>query len=244
MHTVKITISYDGTGYKGWQVQSNGKTIQGELERAAAGIFGKKVRIHGASRTDSGVHARGQVAHFKTSIKIPSAKMPKAFNSLLPGDIAVLKAEYVDDDFHSRFDAKSKNYRYFILNSRKRDPLNRTYVRRLPYKLNVPLMKEEIRALLGRHDFKAFQARDKKERSSIRNIMRLTIGKRGSLIVIDIEADGFLYNMVRNIVGTLIDIGRGHLPPGSMKKILANRDRSQAGPTAPASGLFLMKVNY
>ncbi|MBU0571585.1 MAG: tRNA pseudouridine(38-40) synthase TruA [Candidatus Omnitrophica bacterium] len=244
MNTVKLAIAYDGTDYRGWQVQASGKTIQGEIEKAIKKIFGKDHRLHGSSRTDSGVHAAGQVAHFKTSNMIPADKVPAALNSVLPKDIAILKAEYAEKEFHSRFDARSKQYRYRIFCSREKDPFNQRYVWCLSYWLDLSLMKKEAEVLIGRHDFKAFQASDKKERSSTRNILHLDIVKKGSFITINIEADGFLYNMVRNIVGTLVDIGRGHLPPGSMKKILDSRDRTQAGPTAPPEGLCLREVKY
>ncbi len=244
MNTVKLTIAYDGTDYRGWQVQANGKTIQGEIEKAIKKIFGKDHRLHASSRTDSGVHAAGQVAHFKTAHKIPEDKVPAALNSVLPKDIAIFEAEYVDSEFHARFDTKSKQYSYRIFPSHNRNPLNQRYAWCLSYRLNLSLMKKEARVLIGKHDFKAFQASDKKERSSIRRIFQLDIIRQKTFIIINIEADGFLYNMVRNIVGTLVDIGRGYLPPGSMKKILNSWDRTQAGPTAPPEGLCLMEVKY
>lgn len=244
MKTVKLIISYDGTNYKGWQVQKNARTVQQELERAVEKVFGKSHRLYGASRTDSGVHANGQTVHFKSPLLVPETKIPEALNAVLPEDIAVIQAAYADDDFHSRFDATSKRYRYLIINSRKRDPFNERYSWRVPYKLDVPLMRKEAGALIGKHDFKAFQAKDNRERGSIREIFHLGITKKRHSLAIEIEADGFLYNMVRNIVGTLVDIGRGYLPPGSMKRVLEIRDRTKAGPTAPAKGLTLLKVNY
>ena len=246
MRNIKLTISYDGTNYKGWQIQSNGRTVQEQLEKAIEKVFGKHHRIHSASRTDAGVHAKAQVANFKVSpeINISLKKIPHALNSHLPEDMAVNRAEEVPPEFHSRFDAGNKLYRYYILNSRQRDPFMEKFAWRLPYQLDVPLMRKEAKALLGKHDFKAFQAKDKKERSSVRKIIHLGIIKRKSSILIDIEADGFLYNMVRNITGTLVDIGRGYLPKGSMRKILKKKDRTQAGPTAPAKGLFLIEVKY
>ena len=244
MRNIKLTISYDGTNYRGWQVQARGKTVQGEIERALLNISGKKHGVHGAGRTDSGVHANAQVAHFKTALSIPEKNIPLALNSVLPEDIAVIRASYVNDDFHARFDARSKHYRYHVYNSRRRDPFKERYSWRVPYELDVPLMRKEAGALIGRHDFKAFQARDKRERTSVRNISRLCVTRKRSSVIIDISADGFLYNMVRNIVGTLIDTGRGYLPGGSMKKILKSRDRTKAGPTAPARGLFLVNIRY
>lgn len=244
MRNIKLTISYDGTGYRGWQLQDNGATIQGEIERAVRKVFSKKHRIYGASRTDAGVHAAGQVAHFKTASTIPINKIALALNARLPADIAVTRAEEASLDFHSQYDAKSKHYRYHILNSNSRDPFSEKYAWRIPYKLNVTLMKKEAAVLLGRHDFRSFQASDKKERTSVRKITGIEIKKAKNKITINIRGDGFLYNMVRNIVGTLVDISRGYLPEGSMLKILKKRDRTAAGPTAPAKGLFLLEVNY
>ncbi len=244
MYNIKLTISYDGTGYKGWQVQDNGRTVQGEIEKAVEKVFGKHHRVHGASRTDSGVHAKAQAANFKTSLLIPEKKIPLALNSVLPEDISIMRASYIDDDFHARFAARSKRYMYCIFNSRQRDPFEEKYSCRVPYSLDVPLMRREAKVITGRHDFKAFQARDKKERSSVRKISNLSIVKKQPFLIINIEADGFLYNMVRNIVGTLVDIGRGYLSGGSMKRILKSMDRTKAGPTASAKGLFLVEVKY
>lgn len=244
MQTIKLTISYDGTAYSGWQLQPNGRTIQGEVEKAIEKIYGKHHRLYGASRTDAGVHAKAQAAHYRTDLSIPLKKIPIALTSVLPEDIAVTKAEPVDDDFHARFDPRSKIYRYSILISRYRDPLREKYLWRIPYELDVAKMRREACVLLGRHDFKSFQARDKKERSSVRTVSKLSISRKGPLISLVIEADGFLYNMVRTIVGTLVDTGRGYLPAGSMKKILKSKDRTKAGPTAPAKGLILEQVRY
>lgn len=244
MRNIKLTISYDGTGYNGWQIQKNGRTIQEELECAIKKVFKKKHQIYGASRTDAGVHAKAQVAHFRTSSTIPVGKIAIALNTVLPESIGVIKAEEFPQGFHARFDAASKIYRYYIFNSRERDPFNERHSWRVPYELNIPLMRKEAASLLGKHDFKSFQARDKIERNSIYAIRKLNIQKKSSSITIDIEADGFVYNMVRNIVGTLVDIGRGYLAPGSMEKILEAKDRRKAGPTAPAKGLFLIKVKY
>jgi len=244
MRNIKLTISYDGTDYAGWQIQKNGWTVQAEIEKAIKKVFGKGHRVHGAGRTDAGVHAKAQVAHFKMPLAVPVGSIARAINSALPESVAVIRAEEVPPDFHSRFDARSKHYRYYILNSHHRNPFSQKYSWRVLYRLDVPLMKKEAALLDGRHDFKSFQAADKKEISSVRKIFRIDLRKKGSSLVIDIEGDGFLYNMVRNITGTLVDIGRGYLPPGSMRKILNSRNRTAAGPTAPAKGLFLMSVKY
>lgn len=244
MRNIKITIAYDGSGYKGWQLQKNGNTEQAELEKAVHKVFGKAHGVHGAGRTDAGVHARAQTAHFKVAALVPISKIPAALNAYLPEDIVVTSAEEVSQDFHSRFNARGKHYRYYVMNTRLDDPFVGRYAWRVQYKLNAALMNREASALVGRHDFKSFQASDKRERTSVRRITRILVKREKDLIRIDVEGDGFLYNMVRNIAGTLVDIGRGHLPPGSMREILKKRDRTAAGPTAPAKGLFLVSVGY
>ncbi|MGB2630834.1 MAG: tRNA pseudouridine(38-40) synthase TruA [Candidatus Omnitrophota bacterium] len=246
MRNIKLTISYDGTDFNGWQVQPNGRTVQEEVEKAIGKVFGKPHRLYAASRTDAGVHAERQVANFKTGLSstIPTGKIPAALNAYLPDEVAIKSAEEVPPGFHSRFDAKSKHYRYYIINSRQRDPFGEKYTWRVPYELDVSLMKKEAKVLVGRHDFKSFQAKDKRERHSVRRIFYINVAKKKSFLTIDIEADGFLFNMVRNIMGTLVDIGRGYLPGGSMRSILKKKDRTQAGPTAPPKGLFLVDVKY
>ncbi|MBF0252348.1 MAG: tRNA pseudouridine(38-40) synthase TruA [Candidatus Omnitrophica bacterium] len=243
MYTVKLTIAYDGTGYSGWQIQKNGKTIQEEIEKAIEKVYGFRHRLLGASRTDAGVHAKGQVAHFKAKTKIPYKSIPKALNTFLPAAIVIKNAAYVKDDFHAQYQAKKKTYHYYILNEKNRDPFNERYAWRVHHDLDINLMRKEIKALLGEHDFKSFQARDKKERTSVRTIYAAKIsGKRD--ICISLTGNGFLYNMVRNVVGTVVDIGRGYLPPDSMKNIIDAKDRTKAGPTAPPQGLVLINIKY
>ena len=244
MRNIKLTIAYDGTDYKGWQVQKNGRTVQEEIEKAALRAFGKKTRVHGAGRTDAGVHAKAQGAHLKVPESIPVKRIALALNSSLPEDIAVTSAKEVAEDFHSRYQAKRKHYRYSIFNAKSKDPFNSRFSWRVPYMLDLKLIRKEARVLVGKHDFKSFQAAEKKERTSVRKIFFIDIKKKGSWITIDIEGDGFLYNMVRNITGTLVEIGRGYLPPGSMSKILKGKNRKLAGPTAPAKGLTLIEVKY
>ena len=244
MRNIKLTIAYDGTSFKGWQVQKNGRTVQEEIEKAIKKVFGKKCTLYGAGRTDSGVHAKGQVANFKTSSRVPINKIAIALNSHLPESISILKAEEVKESFHSRFSAKKKRYQYLIHNSAKRDPFTERYAWGVSYLLDVPLMRKEAKILMGKHDFKSFQASDKREGSSVREISSIKVTQKGTSITVDIEGDGFLYNMVRNIVGTLVDVGRGYLPAGSMKRILDKKNRKEAGPTAPAKGLVLLRVKY
>ena len=245
MRNIKLTIEYAGTNYAGWQVQNKKyRTIQGMLEKALQKILQKRVKIIGSGRTDAGVHALGQVANFKTNSGITLEKLQRGLNAVLPDDISVIKTEEVGLDFHSRFFAKSKVYRYTILNRPSRPAISRDTAYFFSYPLNLKLMRKDARALLGRHNFKSLQAADKKERDATRTIKNLKITRDKDFIYIDIEADGFLYNMVRNIVGTLIEIGRGKLPEGSTKKILLARNRKFAGPTVPAKGLCLLEVKY
>lgn len=244
MRNILLKIEYDGTDYSGWQHQKNAKSIQDTIEAALKRITGRKARLISCGRTDSGVHALEHIANFKTTSKIPLFKLRRALNSVLPKDIVIKEAKAVPLKFHSRFDARSKVYRYTIANGPYPPAIYRDFITYLPYKLDLALIKREARALLGKHDFKSFQAADRIERSSVRVIKKLEIKKNGDAIKIDIEADGFLRNMVRNIAGTLIDIGRGRLPAGSMAKILKAKNRKLAGETAPAKGLCLMEVKY
>lgn len=251
MHNFKLKIEYDGTRYYGWQVQ-NGKntsyqanrTIQYSLEKVLQQVLQEDIKLIVAGRTDSGVHALGQVANFKSSSKMPLARLRWAINCLLPEDIKVTRIQIVGLDFNSRFCAKSKIYRYTILNRRYSSPLAAGRAYFFHYPLDVRSMRSEAKSLLGRHNFRAFQAAELRQRNPIRTIKRLKITKEKDFLYIDIEADSFLYNMVRNVVGTLLEIGRGRFPKGSMHKILESRKRSCAGPTLPAKGLCLVKVKY
>ena len=246
MPNLKLEIEYEGTNYCGWQVQNrtSKKSIQETIEKALRKILQEKVKLIASGRTDAGVHALAQVANFKTTSKIPLENLQKALNSNLADDISIHKIENAGANFHSRFDAKSKIYRYTILNRTYPSALSRNTVYFCTYPLNAALMLRESRFLLGKHNFKSFQLTQKKERNPVKTIKKICIRKNKDLIQIDIEADGFLYNMVRSIVGTLIEIGRGKLVPGSLKKILHAKSRKLAGPTAPARGLVLLKVKY
>jgi tRNA pseudouridine38-40 synthase len=244
---IKLEIEYDGTNYCGWQIQKRhqvAKSIQETIEKTLRKILQEKIRLIASGRTDAGIHAKGQVANFKTNSQIPLKKLQAALNSLLPQDITIKNAREVNSNFHSRFNAKSKLYRYTILNNAYRSAFLRNTAYFYPYSLNLKLMRGESKVLLGEHNFKAFQASDKKERGAVRTIKNLKISKEKGLIYIDIEADGFLYNMARNIVGTLIEIGRGRFKKGDLEKILQAKDRRLAGPTAPARGLCLLRVEY
>ncbi|MBM3255038.1 MAG: tRNA pseudouridine(38-40) synthase TruA [Candidatus Omnitrophica bacterium] len=258
MRNLKITLEYDGAGYYGWQVQTRAhNTIQATLEKTLRSILKEKIDLIGSGRTDSGVHALSQVANFKTSSSIPVRRLGLALNALLPHDIVVTSVKQVAHDFHAIRSARSKVYRYFILNRSYSSALlaGRAYFYKLP--LDIKLMRKAAAALVGRHDFKAFSASATKAKTTVRTIKKINIKRipynplglsvkrrERPLIVIDIESEGFLYNMVRNIVGTLIDIGRKRIPAHDIKRILHSKDRGLAGPTAPAQGLFLIKINY
>ncbi|MCX5711354.1 MAG: tRNA pseudouridine(38-40) synthase TruA [Candidatus Omnitrophica bacterium] len=248
MRNLKLEIEYDGTHYCGWQIQGklNGKkkSIQAVLEDALRKILNEKIQTIVSGRTDAGVHALAQVANFKTKSKIPLSKLRFALNDRLPKDISISSVKVVPGDFHSRFDAKSKIYRYTILNRKHPSALLNSRVYFCRYPLDLNLMRQEARVLKGRHNFKSFQARDYRERNPVKTIKGLKIRRNKDIIQIDIEADGFLYNMVRNIAGTLVAVGRGKFPKGSMKRILEGRDRKYAGQTISPAGLCLVKAKY
>ena len=248
LRNIKLTIEYDGTDFYGWQVQvKSQRTVQAEIEKALKIIFKKHVTLFGSGRTDSGVHALGQVANFHAATRLPIATIQTALNANLPKDIAVVGIEDVGSRFHARFSVKSKTYRYTILNRPARCAIERRFCLFYPYPLNLRLMRAEAKALAGRHDFKSFQAanpsRDKKA-TTVRTVRGVEIRKKDDFIYIDIEADGFLYKMVRNIVGTLLGIGRGKLSKGSIRQILKRKDRTIAPAPAKAQGLTLLKVEY
>ncbi len=247
MRNIKLTIEYDGTRYSGWQCQNNRqskKTIQETIEKALRKILREKVKIIASGRTDAGVHAAAQIANFKTVKTIPARNLQRALNSALPADIVITKVEEARLDFHSRFSARSKIYRYTILNQPHPSAFLRNTAYFYPHPLDIILMRKEAKCLIGRHDFAAFCASNSSAKSTIRTIKKISINKVSQLIIIDIQADGFLYNMARNIAGTFVEIGRGRFKKGALKKIILSRNRSLAGPTAPACGLCLVKVNY
>jgi tRNA pseudouridine38-40 synthase len=246
MRNLKLEIEYNGKNYCGWQTQSNAKrkSIQEAIERALRKILCEKVKLIVSGRTDAGVHALAQVANFHTRSKIPLDKLRLGLNGILAQDIKISGIRQVAADFHSRFSSKSKIYRYTILNRTHSSPLLEGKVFFYPYPLDLKLMLRESRSLLGRHNFKSFQASQEKEKNPVKTIKRVTITKNMDLVHIDIEADGFLYNMVRNLVGTLLQVGRGKLAKGYLRKVLLAKDRRSAGETAPAHGLCLLRVKY
>ncbi|MCD4781005.1 MAG: tRNA pseudouridine(38-40) synthase TruA [Candidatus Omnitrophica bacterium] len=248
MRNIKITIEYDGTDFQGWQIQKKKeRTIQDEIKKSLHKIFGKALNVCGSGRTDSGVHALAQVAHFKVHSPMPIEIIRRALNGNLPPDIAITRVEEVPLDFHAQYSPKSKIYRYTIHNGSVRSALWRRYSLCVSTKLNVASMRREAQYLVGEHDFKSFQASDPVRRnkgSSIRAIHQIKIKKSGDFIFIDIEANGFLYKMVRNIVGCLIAVGQGRLSQGGLKVILEQKDRRCALETARAHGLCLFEVKY
>ncbi|RKD34146.1 tRNA pseudouridine(38-40) synthase TruA [Thermohalobacter berrensis] len=245
MRNIKLTIEYDGTRYCGWQIQPDNITIQEELEKAITKITKEKIKLIGSGRTDSGVHARGQVANFYTKSRVPAQKFKLAINSLLPKDIAVLESEEVEKDFHARFSAKGKEYKYLIYNNKIRSPLLRNYTYHVPYSLNVEKMKKAATHIIGTHDFKAFMSSGSSVKDTVRTIHSLSIEERPeNIIEIRIKGNGFLYNMVRIITGTLIEVGTDKIPVDDISEIINSQNRSKAGHTAPPQGLYLERVFY
>lgn len=244
MVNVKLTIQYDGTNYCGWQKQKNGNTIQEEIEKAIMLVTGEKVDLIGSGRTDSGVHAKGQVANFLTNSNIPVDKIKFALNSRLPKDISIIESRIVDENFHSRYDAIGKRYKYIIYNNKVRNPLYRNFAYHVPYSLNYKEMQEATKYFLGSHDFSAFMASNSAVKTTIRTINKVTLEKIEDLTIFTIEGNGFLYNMVRIIIGTIVEIGRGKLKSSDIPNIIHSKDRRIAGHTAPPQGLYLEKVFY
>ena len=247
MRNLKLTIAYDGTEYAGWQRQANGVSVQGLLEDALAAIEGSPVTLHGAGRTDAGVHALGQVASVRLTAAIAAARLPRALNAVLPTDVRVLSAEEMSPEFHARFSATGKAYEYRIVNAPFVSPFVRRYVWHVPHRLDFGAIDAATAMLQGRHDFAAFQSAGSVKPTSDRTITAIewTPGSGADVArVLRISGDGFLRHMVRNIAGTLIEFGRGRWPPAEMAAILASRDRRRAGVTAPPQGLFLVAVMY
>jgi tRNA pseudouridine38-40 synthase len=241
----KIIIEYDGTRYHGWQRQKDDRTIQQEIELALSTLTAGQVTLNGSGRTDAGVHAFGQVANFLCQTDLSEAVIQKGLNSLQPDDIVIKDCRLVDKGFHARYDVKSKVYHYQIINRNLPSAIGRQYAWFIRRKLDTAAMRSAITHLIGSHDFKAFEGTGSPRSHTTRRIMAADLieHKDGSLIF-NIEADGFLKYMVRNIVGTLVDVGLGKITPARFSDILASKNRNNAGATAPAHGLFLMEVKY
>jgi tRNA pseudouridine38-40 synthase len=244
----RLVIAYDGANYEGWQVQKTGLGVQQRLEEALQKLFPGVRRVHGSSRTDTGVHALGMVAHVeipKHEFRMPNRKLALALNSFLPQDIRVMAATRARANFHARFDAKGKQYRYFVWNHTAMNPLLRAQAWHVPLPLDFAAMQRAAKMFPGEHDFKSFAAnRHYEMESTVRTVTHCDVKRSGPKFTFTIEGDGFLYKMCRGIVGTLVQVGQGKFPPAEVKAMLEAKDRRRAGMTAPAHGLVLMKVFY
>jgi tRNA pseudouridine38-40 synthase len=245
MQRYKCIISYDGSGFSGYQVQPNKRTVQSVVETALAKMHkGLEVKVVGSGRTDAGVHAKGQVIHFDSPLTITKEKWVIALNSLLPEDISVQSVEMTSEFFHARYDVIGKEYRYDLLLTSLRDPLRWKYTYQYAYTLNLEAMQEASDYFLGTHDFTSFCSAKTEVKDKVRTIQVMDLTLEGKLLTIRIVGDGFLYNMVRIIVGTLLEVGSGDRKPSAIKDILAEKDRSAAGRTVPPQGLYLWQVYY
>jgi len=241
----KLIIEYDGSAYHGWQRQKTDRTLQGEIENALSTMTGQKITLLGSGRTDAGVHALGQVANFHCDTRLTAETFQKGLNGLLDDDIVIRDCQQADEDFHARYDVKSKTYHYRILNRQIPTAIHRQYLWFIRRKLDIDAMRSAIPHLLGKHDFKAFEGTGSPRAHTIRCISEAELVRHeDGYLTFEIEADGFLRFMVRNIVGTLADVGVGKIAPDDLPQILLSRDRSRAGATAPPQGLFLMNVRY
>jgi len=248
MPTFKLTLAYDGTNFCGWQFQPGQQTVQGELQRAWNEITGETARMTATSRTDAGVHALGQVVGIDTESRLSAMELLGGINAKLPKDIVLLSIEGAPSEFHATHDARRKRYRYQIHNARHRPLFERTHVWHVPQALDVAAMRQAGQTLVGTHDFASFQSTGSERESTVRTIFAVDVncrtGGESPPIVIEVEGDGFLYNMVRIIVGTLVEVGLGRREVDSLEKVLASCDRRQAGRTAPPQGLMLLRVEF
>ncbi len=244
MRNIKLTIEYDGREYHGWQKQPNRLNIQGEIEQAIQTVIGEKVELIGSGRTDAGVHAFGQVANFKIESDFPIEKIPIAINSQLKKSIRIQKAEEVEENFHSRYHCHKKTYAYIIDNSQYGSAIYRNLTYHVSQPLDVEAMKQGAKYLVGEHDFSSFKSSGTSSKSSVRTIYNIDIMKEQERVVIQITGNGFLYNMVRIISGTLLEVGMGEIPPKEIELILKAKVRQRAGKTLPAHGLYLMNVDF
>ncbi len=244
MRNIKLIIEYDGKSFNGWQKQPDRLNIQGEIEKAIGEITGEEIDLTASGRTDAGVHSLGQTANFKTNSEIPIEKFAIAINSKLKKSIVIKSAEEVDERFHSRYSVKSKTYRYTINNSAMGTALYRDMEYHFPLEVDIEKMKQAAKFFEGEHDFKAFKASGTSSKSSVRTIYKAEVIKNEDKIYIELTGNGFLYNMVRIISGTLLDVGIGKISPDEIPQIIESKDRKQAGKTLPAHGLCLIKVEY
>lgn len=244
MRNIKLIIEYDGKKFGGWQKQPNKLNIQGEIEKAIGEITGEVIELNASGRTDAGVHSLGQTANFKTNSTIDISKIPVAINSKLKQSIRIIRAEEVDERFHARYSCTGKKYRYVINNSKYGSAIYRDLEYHMPIKLNVEDMKKAIKHFEGEHDFKGFKASGTSSKSSVRTIYSAKVIEEGDRIIIELEGNGFLYNMVRIISGTIVDVGLGKIKPEDIPEIIESKDRTRAGKTLPPQGLYLVEVYY
>ena len=244
MRRIRTILSYDGTNYVGWQTQPNGVAVQEKVEQAIFEVTGEKASLQGSGRTDSGVHARAQVAHFDTAARMGADKFAIALNTHLPGDIRVLYSEETDPAFHARFSAKEKQYRYFVQTGPHADVFLRKYALHAYMPLDLDLMNKAAALVVGTHDYSAFMSTGREVESAVRTVTLSRWEKQGNLLVYSVQGNGFLYNMVRILVGTMLGMGSGRLPADAMEKALSSLSRKDAGPTAPPHGLVLWRVKY
>ena len=244
MKRIKLTVAYDGTDYCGWQIQKNGVTVEEVLNRALSRLTGEKITVIGASRTDAGVHARGNVAVFDTDTRIPAERIAYAVNALLPEDVVVVRSEEVPAGWHPRKCVSVKTYEYRILNREFPDPVRRRDTYFVSFPLDLDRMRQAAGYLKGTHDFKSFCSAQTSVEDTVRTIYSLDVEKAGDLFTVRVRGNGFLYNMVRIIAGTLAGVGRGYFEPEEVERMLEEKDRTKAGVTAPPQGLTLVGIEY
>lgn len=244
MRNLFLKISYDGSNYHGWQVQKNAITVQEVFQNAVEKVFRKKLDIKGCSRTDSGVHANMYCLSLKTDMNISNESVVRALNTYLPKDIAVNSCEEVDDDFHARYSVKSKEYIYKLYNGKIRNPFLEKYAFQYRYPIDVDYLDKEAKAFIGTYDYSGFCSAHSGVEDTVRTVKNFTVWREGDMVYFKVEADGFLYNMVRIMVGTLLFVSEGKIKEGELNEVILSKNRKKAGKTAPAQGLYLNKVNY
>ncbi|MDE5605081.1 MAG: tRNA pseudouridine(38-40) synthase TruA [Eubacterium sp.] len=244
MRNLLVEISYDGSNYHGWQVQKNALTVQEVFQNAVEKVFCERIDIKGCSRTDSGVHANSYFVNFKTDKTIPADKVVMALNTYLPKDVAVLSCKEVFEDFHARYSVQSKEYVYKLYNGKIRNPFYNNYAFHYRYPINVDYLNEQAKAFIGTYDFSGFCSSNSDVEDTVRTVKNFEVSRDGDMVYFTVEADGFLYNMVRIMVGTLIFINEGKIKANELKEIIESKNRKRAGKTAPPQGLYLNRVNY